>query len=318
MTTGRMGSRDRLAELMGRMADGDTAAVWALYAEFFAEIARAVRHHAQQYNAPLDADDVRGLVVDVCLMLAERAGSWDPDAGATPWTWAGPRIHTLVGGFVGQRGVELTEVPDRAADAPTSCCPADRDDEDVLVTLDGLAASHEVLALFRDALNAAGSERNRRIVLEVRLQAAAGDPSPSITVAQAYGLSSDAVRQICKRTADRFTALVRHDPRFVALDGVTVLLSGTRHGPAKPIDNDNTATTRRPGARRRASSRPGPVTPTRRRPDTCRAAQPAPADGRRAPRPSRPASPSTPPTHRAAAGTAGATGGRRPVRTARS
>jgi hypothetical protein len=65
--------------------------------------------------------------------------------------------------------------------------------------------------------------RDRAILLEVKLQTDAGDPSPANTVAREFGLQPAAVRQVVKRTCDRLRALAKNEARFAKLAGLPIL-----------------------------------------------------------------------------------------------
>jgi hypothetical protein len=100
----------QLVEVMARMAEGDRAAVFTLYAEFGPAIAAVMRRElARLGRYGVDADDLDGLVIDACLELARLARAWDPDRGAAPWTWAMRRLTRLASDFVGIHADPLDE-----------------------------------------------------------------------------------------------------------------------------------------------------------------------------------------------------------------
>jgi hypothetical protein len=55
------------------------------------------------------------------------------------------------------------------------------------------------------------------LVLEVKVQAGLGDPSPAVTVGRRHGMRPDAVRQAVKRTLDGLRDLARSDVRYARL-----------------------------------------------------------------------------------------------------
>ena len=77
--------------------------------------------------------------------------------------------------------------------------------------------------MLREVPNLHNPNRDRAILLEVKLQTDAGDPSPSVTVARDYGLKPDAVRQVVKRTLDRLRVLAEREPRFAGLIELPIL-----------------------------------------------------------------------------------------------
>ena len=172
----------------------------------------------------LDAAEVDGLALDVCTELFRRAKSWDPAHNILPWTWAKLRVAAIVGRYVGQFADPLPEGgPAEAAERrrrPRR--PAD-DDESVLVALERLAGVRSELRLLHEALDRVSRPAQQEILFEVRMQAGQGDPSPAATVARAYALRPDAVRQTCKRLVDRVRHLADTDPYFAPLADLHLL-----------------------------------------------------------------------------------------------
>ena len=82
--------------------------------------------------------------------------------------------------------------------------------------LAALAGARDDCRLLVEALDRLPA-RSRAILLELRLQACLGDPSPSHTVADDHGLRPDHVRQLAKRARERLRALAAADPRFAVL-----------------------------------------------------------------------------------------------------
>jgi hypothetical protein len=194
---------ERLGEVMAAAAAGVQTAAIALYEEFGLHIARAVRRHLRALGVTsIDADDLHGLTMDVCFLLTERAGSWDPARGALPWVWADRRVRQVASGFIGQWSDSLD---DRLVEVPAPALrDAAADDPDELELLHSLAGERGDVADYAAALGAAAtSERNQRVLLAYRLQASLGDQSPAIPIGRRFGMTPAAVRQVVKRTTDR-------------------------------------------------------------------------------------------------------------------
>jgi hypothetical protein len=101
--------------------------------------------------------------------------------------------------------------------------PAGRADEPVLVTFGRLASVRSELRLLDEALRRVSRPSQQQILFEVRMQAGQGDPSPAVTVARAYALRPEAVRQTCKRLVDRVRRLAADDPYFAPLADLHLL-----------------------------------------------------------------------------------------------
>jgi len=217
---------ERLTEVMARMAGGDTAALEVLYVGFGDPIRSLIRKELRRLGvSPIDPADVDGLTLDVCTDLFHRAASWDPAHGAAPWTWARLRVRALVGAHVGQFTDRLPDGGPADADTPVVPPPAHDDDENVVVTLERLAALRNDLRLrlLHEALNRVSRPAQQEILFEVKMQAGQGDPSPAVTVARAKALKPEAVRQTCKRLLDRVNDLAATDPYFAPLADLHLL-----------------------------------------------------------------------------------------------
>lgn len=207
---------------MAAMAAGDRAAVFTLAAEFGGQIAAVLRRHLRDFGVDtVPADDLGGLVTDACLELRACASSWRPDGGALPWTWAERRLRVLVSGFVSVHADRIDG--DRPEPVAEAVVVASRPEGDEVEVLTELARQRPECALLLEALEQVASPRNRVIVLSVKAQAAAGDPSPAVTVAREHGLQPDAVRQVVKRVLDRLRALAAADDRFAPLAELALL-----------------------------------------------------------------------------------------------
>jgi hypothetical protein len=207
---------ERLTEILAAMAHGNTDALGALYEECGDPIPGAVRKELARLGVThVDGAEVDGLAVDVCAELFRRARAWSPEHNTLPWTWARLRVRAIVVAYVGQFTDPLPEggPPAAAAVAP----PAGPPDEPVPVTFGRLAAVRRDLRLLEEALHKVARPAQQQILFEVRVQATQGDPSPAVTVARAYALRPEAVRQTCKRLTDKVRRLAATDPYFAPL-----------------------------------------------------------------------------------------------------
>lgn len=213
------GARARVAALMARMAAGDTAAAFELYAEFGVRLAAVMRRHLASVGVTgATREEVDGLVIDACLELFTCSGAWRADGGAMPWTWASARLRGIAARHVGLHADELDEAagePDVAgAGSAVAWCGDEGSAAEVLAEA---AGHHPLAALLLDGLARVGTPRDQAILLELRLQAELGDPSPSHTVAAGLGASPDAVRQVSSRMRRRLRHLARSDERYAPL-----------------------------------------------------------------------------------------------------
>lgn len=214
MGTMEQGRRDKLEELMARLAEGDGTAACALAASFSGPIGSAIRAHLEDLGVfDVDREEIDGLVIDVCLMLADIAAAWRADGGASPWHWARHRVRTVVSSWVGQHADALDEAVLEREDP----APSPGDEPDLIAVLERLAAERPILALVREGLEVVANPRDRAILLEVGVQTILGDPSPAVTVATLRDMTPAAVRQVMARTRRRLRALAEDDERFAPL-----------------------------------------------------------------------------------------------------
>ena len=212
--------RARVAALMARMADGDAAAVFELYEACGARLAAVMRAHLGAVGVRgVPREEVDGLVMDACLELFACAGAWRPDGGALPWTWAAGRLRRLAARWVGIHADELDEgaYDEGGAAAATGPAAWSGDEGSAFEVLREASRHHALADLLLDGLGRVGSPRDQAIVLELRLQADLGDPSPSHTVAAGLGASPEAVRQVSSRMRRRLRRLADSDERFAPL-----------------------------------------------------------------------------------------------------
>lgn len=201
-----------LVHIMSRMAAGDRAAVFALYLDFGAPIAAAVRRHAGGMGVVFPADEVDALVMDACIAIMESAHSWDPNGGALPWNWAERRVRHMVAVQIGIHTDSLDDRLDRGLD-PADAAPTDpsgpatgdeADDPHHLLAV--LAETRPEVRAFQQVLGAVASPHHQRVVLEVLVQRSMGDRAPADTVGRMLGIKPATVRQIVKRVTDRLRA----------------------------------------------------------------------------------------------------------------
>jgi hypothetical protein len=219
---------DELAAIMDRLAQGDEAAVVALYERFRGRIAGAVQQVAALRGTPLRPDDLEGVVVEVCFELARVAGAWSPDGGALPWVWARHRVANVVDRELGQWTEPLDEqqlahVADAADSAPDTL-PAPVRDAPMWPVLERIAADHHGARLLLDALERSGvSRRDRELWLEYVCEKAIGNPAPATTVGPVFEMREPTVRQAARRVRKRVRCLATTDDRYAPLAGLPAL-----------------------------------------------------------------------------------------------
>ncbi|HUQ62272.1 MAG TPA: hypothetical protein VM121_00780 [Acidimicrobiales bacterium] len=207
---------------MDAMAAGDRAAVFVLYREFGGMIGAALRREIRAMGIEfVRPEELGDLVIDACFELNDCAGAWRPDGGALPWTWAARRLRQVVIRHIGVLADELDhERLLHVSEAPP--VSGAQEPEEVAV-LAGLAALDDSCALLQKALAKVASARDRALLLELKVQASLGDPSPALTVANRNGMRPDAVRQAAKRTLDRLRRLAHTDEHFAGLSCLAIL-----------------------------------------------------------------------------------------------
>jgi hypothetical protein len=210
-----------LVEVMARMTGGDRAAVFTLYLEYGDHVAALMRRELRRLGLQhVEPGELDGLVLDGCLALLDSAGAWDPEGGALPWNWAARRLASIAQRWVGQHADRLDGLELAAAEQ----LRAVGEEPDGLEVFTRLAPCHDGCALLVEAFDHGNvNPRDRAILLAVKLQTEAGDPSPSITVARDHGLQPAAVRQVVKRTLDRLRAVAEREPRFAGLIELPIL-----------------------------------------------------------------------------------------------
>ena len=219
-TTGASPARlepHRRAELERIMASAahDPAAPWALLDAFGDRIGATLRAIARQDGlARLDGAELESLTVDACLVIVGVAGSWRPDGGALPWTYARARLRTLLHQHAAPLLAPLPAVD--PADPRNWGATAPADDEPSFVVLRRVvsAGAEPAVVALHDALDATCSPADAELVLSYLQHKAAGDPSPSHSVGAQLGRRPEAVRQAYHRARSRLRRLALADHRF--------------------------------------------------------------------------------------------------------
>jgi len=194
-----------LDHVMARLAAGDLAYAVTLANGWHPQIARLVGNLLREMGCrdlAADRDEVAGHVIDACFVIADRARGWRP-GGAAPWYWARAAIRAQIGRTIGHRCVALAEDQHDEPQPPVS---------PPVVEYDELVAGNARFASFDEVLRACTSERDRRIVIEYLQQQAAGDPSPSHTVGQMFGLTPATARQVFSRAMRRVRRVLGDEP----------------------------------------------------------------------------------------------------------
>jgi DNA-directed RNA polymerase specialized sigma24 family protein len=216
---------DDLAQIMGRMAGGDEAAVVTLYERYGGPIAAAVRRVARHRPGRLADDEVPGVVLEVCFDLGPVAGGWSPEGGALPWVWARHRVANAVDRALGQQFHPLDEVRLAALDRLAAPPPGPASDEpSLLTTLGRMVPDLAGAALLAEALDRGGvSTRDRELFLEYAYEKHSGNAAPAAAVAPVFGMREVSVRQAARRARQRLLRLAASDERFAALADLPLL-----------------------------------------------------------------------------------------------
>jgi hypothetical protein len=214
---------ERVVVLMARIAERDRAALFSLADEFGGPIVAAVRSHLRHMGVDhIARDELDGLAIDACEAIWDVAPAWDPEGGALPWVWASHRVRAVAARHVGQHADPLDERAAAEAPAPVPL-PGTEADETTL--LRRLAAHDADCALLLEALDRVTTPRNQAVVLAVRVQERLGDPAPAATVARQFGMRSDAVRQVKRRTLLRLRDLAAREARYEPLADLPFLVA---------------------------------------------------------------------------------------------
>lgn len=217
------GQRMRLEAVMETMALRNPDGLFNLHREFWSPLAASLQCHLRRMGVDrIGEEDLDGLVLDACIVLFDVAPSWKPD-GSLPWVWVHPRLIAVVTRFVGLHAdhwsADQLDQLQESVGAPV-VAPVDGDP---LRILDGLGADDPLCHLLAEAFEEVGSARDRTILLEVKMQAQSGDPSPAVTVGAELGMRPEAVRQATHRARRRLREAIAREPRFRPLADLALL-----------------------------------------------------------------------------------------------
>jgi DNA-directed RNA polymerase specialized sigma24 family protein len=227
---------DELTGIMGRLAEGEEAAVITLYQQFGDRIAGTVRAVLRERGLTLVHDEVDGLVFDACLAVAAVAKGWSPDGGALPWTWARRRIERCVDRLLGARTVPLDEhlhvVEAQYAGATVGAGwssgggggEAGGSGWPLSQALAARVGADDRCRLLDDAFDrAAVSALDREVCLQYAAEQHTGNRSPATTVGAMFALKEPTVRQRVRRSRERLRRLAAADTRFAPLAQLPLL-----------------------------------------------------------------------------------------------
>lgn len=207
-----------LAVIMGRVAGGDAAAVFALVERFGAELRRAVRVEAARRGARLSAEDLEGLVLDVAMALGSCASGWTP-GGAPPWVWARRRVANVVDRHVGQ-WADPIERHDADEPAPAPAAAVELATVELVASV---AGRDPAVALLFEGVQRVASPRDVSVYFDVIIEQAGGNLAPAAAVARLHGVAPTTVRQQHRRVRTRLQRLAASDPRFAPLASLAVV-----------------------------------------------------------------------------------------------
>lgn len=206
---------EHLRWCMQQMAAGDQAFAFTFidsFGERVEVVVRRILSDLGRRDLLGKTDELSSLVVDACLVIADKAAGWQPDGGALPWNWAKRAIRSSIARTIDQQA---------AASEEDFECDAEAGGEtgyDVTPeTWARLAAANKQLGLLDEALTTVASERDRWLFIEYLTQQGGGDPSPALTVGTIYGLQAANVRQIVRRQRQRLAKQAETDARFASL-----------------------------------------------------------------------------------------------------
>lgn len=211
-----------LADVMARLP-GDDAMEVALYQHFGDELRATLVALAREHGLAVPPpEELEGLVFDACGVMRTVARWWKPDRGALPWSYGRQRLLSLLRRHQGPRCRPLLESD--LVEGSAAVVAAAPDDRPVVQVLDRLVADRgdPMLDLFHDALSRLAT-RDQELLLLYAEQQAAGDPSPSHTVATLVERRPDAVRQAVSRGKRRLRRLAIEESRYRALLALPVL-----------------------------------------------------------------------------------------------
>ena len=213
--------RQRLNALMGRMADGDLAAVFTLQKEFAGPlrgVVRTILRDLHRQDVMADPDEVDGLIQEVSLVIFDNAPRWRPDGGALPWVWAYRAIRAEIVRIIGHPIGGTAEDLESEASAAAPIGGADLG----VGALRQFGKHHPQTALIVKLFDDHLPERQANIVLDYQLLKADGRPDASGTVASMYDTSAANVRQIRRRAMQKLAPALA-TPQYAPIAHVHLL-----------------------------------------------------------------------------------------------
>jgi hypothetical protein len=203
-----------LSRCMERIAAGDHAFVFTFIEAYGDRVEGSVRRvliELGRRDVLLDRQEIDSLVIDACLVIAEKASGWGP-GGAAPWNWAYLAIRSSIAHTIRRQAlIDETDLEGHVEAGPTA-------DLDVTPEIWArLAQQYDEVGLLDEALSIVASERDRWLFIEYLTQQGGGDPSPAVTLGAMYGLRPEAVRQIVRRQRQRLRRHTEANGRYAAL-----------------------------------------------------------------------------------------------------
>lgn len=200
---------------MAALVEGEGWAVQAFFDVATGPVRGIALARFREANIWVTADRLDDIVRDLVVELIELAPSWRPDGGALPWVWARSRLWSLAFARLGPLADDI-EDHELVADGSPAGGVGGHDGSPV-ETLRQAARDRTDVTLLLEALDQGVSERDADVWLDVLSEQAAGNRSPSVTVAQQHDLTPCAVRKICQRVRRRLGDLGAAEARFAPL-----------------------------------------------------------------------------------------------------
>lgn len=202
-----------LAEIIEGVVRRDPHALGRFFEVAGPPVERVVSRALRDAGIRVDRHRLHDIVQDGVLDLIDRAGSWRPDGGAAPWTWAHRHLVDLAFRHVGILADDLhtQEVEERPAESARSA------EVHPMQVLRDLAPTRPELAALADALDTCASERDGRVWLEILCEEAGGNRRAAVTVAHQNDVSHANARKIRQRVGRELERRSReHEHRQLA------------------------------------------------------------------------------------------------------
>lgn len=215
--------RAAVAAAMASIKAGDPEGFTELFGLATDPVRRLIANELSAAGVVVQHDQLDELTRTAVVDIAGLAGSWRPDGGALPWTWARQRIiagaFNSLGDFHSSLDELDTDVDGRLHEASGSSTVATppTDESDLVEALTRLAGCVPEAELLQSGLLKVARERDISIWLNYVTEQAIGNPAPAGAVARAYDLSEANVRKIVQRVRDALRRLALADPSFGAV-----------------------------------------------------------------------------------------------------